>query len=246
MKDWIYVPLVAGVVLGAILLAVTRDWLLVPVAVLLAMVPAVLAAWWQTRKALAAHYGRPVRMRWLDAPPATPGETADSLDTELRELGYEPMGWLAPEGEGRSFFAAYTHGSLPSYALVAMAWDASGVFAAVPQMESFLPEGGRLSTTASPDFGRLTTAARTPAPRLVQLRAFGPPTATALDGQHTGTLKAWAAGNREFLPATRDALAEQLAADHQILGEALASAGWLPFPLYLRSLFGTPPGILKF
>ena len=246
MKHWIYLPLVAGIVLGGILLAITRDWLLVPVAVLLAMAPAVLAAWWQTRKALAAYYAKPVRMHWLDAPPAPPGESAVSFDAELRELGYAPVGWLAPEGEGRSFFAVYLHGSLPIYALVAMAWDASGVFATIPQMESFLPGGGRLSTTASADFGRLTAAARTAGPRLVQLRAFGPVTATALDGQHTGTVGAWIAGKREFLPATGEALIGYLTADHETLRDALAAAGWVPLGLYIRSLFGTPREILKF
>lgn len=220
--------------------------LLIPLAVLAGVLPALAALWIRTRQAVQAYYTRPLRLQWLEQPPLPPGEPGEKLDAELQSLGYRPQGFMAPEEGKGTFFRVYIHETLPIYALAALAYDASGVYSAVPQLESFLGQGGRLSTTVSRDFGRLTAAAPAPQPRLVQLRAWGPGTATALDGQHVGTLKAWLSGKREFLPATREALIPYLTADHEWLRETLARAPWISFPYFLRAQFGTPKGVLKF
>lgn len=220
-------------------------WLLIPILLLVLALAALLPGWLRSRSALRDYYSRPLSYTWLEGPAVEPGPRSEEVHREFDGLGYEAVGWLAPES-GSVFFRVYVHQELPAYALVAHASDSAGVFAVVPQLESFLPEGGRLSTTTSPDFGRLTGAAVTPGPRLVQLRNAGPGTPTALDGQHLGTLRAWQAGKREFLPASREALLAQLQADHVSMREALAQAGWLPLPEFLRAQAGKPTGVLTF
>lgn len=220
-------------------------WLLIPLILLFLAVAALLPGWIRSRAALQAYYSKPLEYTWLEAAPVDPGRRGAEVHQELEGLGYGETGWLAPESRAL-FFRVYTHRELPIYALVAHASDASGVYAVVPQLESFLPGGGRLSTTTSPDFGRLTGAASTGAPRLVQLRTQGPGTATALDGQHVGTVRAWLAGKREFIPVERDHLIRTLQDDHQAMRAALEQAGWLPIGEFIRAQAGRPTGMLTF
>lgn len=218
--------------------------LAIPLLLLVAAL-AVIPAWLKTRRALAEYYGRDVAYRWLEAPPVEPGEKSAAQAAELEALGYAAAGWLQPEGSA-VFFRVLTHGELPIYALLAHAADASGVYLVAPQLESFLTGCGRLSTTGSPDFGRMTGGAATEGPRLVQLRALGPVTPTALDGQHAGTVRAWLAGKREFRSATAEALPGYLAEDHRCMRAALERAGWVSLPGFLRAMAGRPAGVLPF
>lgn len=220
--------------------------LLVAIPLLLVVLAlAILPAWLKTCRALAEYYGREVRYRWLEGPPVEPGEKSAAYTAELEGLGYSEAGWLQPEGSV-VFFRVLIHRELPIYALLAHAADSSGVYAVVPQLESFLAGCGRVSTTGSPDFGRMTGSAGTEAPRLVQLRVRGPVTPTALDGQHVGTVRAWLAGGRELLPAGREALPGYLEQDHRCLGAALERAGWVRLPAFLRAMAGRAPGVLPF
>jgi hypothetical protein len=246
MKDWISWPLVVGLLLGAALLLVTRNLLLIPAAVLLAILPGILAGWWKAREALKAHYAQPLRLEWADRPSLSLEGKAGEMDAELQSLGYLPAGFLVGTAPEERVAHVYTHQHLPIYAFIEIARDGRGQYHAAPQLETFLEGGGRLSTTASPYFGRFTAGIPSEAPRLVELRAWGPGTPTALDGQHVGTLKAWTAGKRRALPATREALIGYLSEDHQRIRGSLQSVGWLPLGVYLKALFGTPKGILKF
>ena len=172
------------------------------------------------------------------------------MDAELRGLGYQPAGFLARTDPGESLSAVYLHQSLPIYAFLEIRPCARGETRVLPRLESFVEGGGRLTTTVAPDvgpeMGRFTAWVVTGGPRLLEIRAWGPGTPSALDGQHAGTLKAWTAGKRRGLPAERETLIPYLVEDHERLGERLRAAGWLPFPTYLRALFGTPAGVLKF
>jgi hypothetical protein len=212
---------------------------------LVVVLAGVIPTWLRTRSALRRNYEQPVSYRWLDEPPLTPGEKSEALRHELEGLGYQEVGWMA-EADSPLFFHVSAHEELPIYALLGHASDSSGVFRVVPHLESFLPGCGRLTTTGSQEFGRMTGAAVTEGPRLVQLRAWGPITPTSLDGQHTGTVRAWLAGGRKFYPATHEALPQQLADDHRCLGEHLARAGWLPLPAFLRAMAGKASNVLRF
>jgi hypothetical protein len=208
------------------------------------VVGSLLGRWIRIRRSLREYYSESPVFRWLEAPAAPPGEKGEILDRELEELGYRHVGYLEPEGV-QTFFGVYVHNELPIYALAVMAWDSEGVFATLPQMETFLPEGGRLSTTGDANFGRYVGGVETGAPRLVQFRAFGPSTAAAMDGQHLGTVRAWMA-RRELLPATKEALLDYMQRDFEALRDGLERIGWLPLGDYLRVAAGKAKGVLKF
>jgi hypothetical protein len=245
MRSWIYLTLAAGAVPAAALLILGRNPLWLPVAALLLVLPTLLYGWWQTREALRRHFSITPRYRWLEEPEGA-GPAEDPVDAELRGLGYRPAGTLLREGEGELLSVVYIHETLPIYALAERPEAADGTPGPVRvvQLDSFFEGGGRLVTSAHPHAALTAVPGEDAAPRLTQLRIGG--SATALDGQHAGTVQAWAAGRRQALPAAREALIGYLEADHQLQRRALERRGWLPFPTYLRILAGAPGGVLKF
>jgi hypothetical protein len=109
---------------------------------------------------------------------------------------------------------------------------------------TFWEGGGALITTAAPWKEARTAAVDTGSPRLVQLRVGGRP--LALDGQHTGTVRAWALGKRSALPATREALIPYLLDDHERASNAVIQRNPAPFRAYLQALVGRPERVLTF
>jgi hypothetical protein len=242
MRNWIYLALALGALLAASLLIVTRNWLLLPVAALAAILPCVLTGWLLARGKIREQLTTPASRTWTDGLPSGLDVGAD-LDAELQGLGYRPAGVLRQE-PGVDL-AVYIHESLPIYAYVDRPDDAgaAGRFM-VRQLDTFWEGGGRLITSAEPQAGYFSGAVNTEGTRLTQLRVGG--TATALDGQHAGTVRAWMAGRRQPLLTTGEALACYLEEDRDRVRAALERRGWLPFVSYLRLLVGAPEGVLKF
>jgi len=164
---------------------------------------------------------------------------AAELDQEWRELGYQPLGTLRAEGASDTYDAIYAHPTLPVYGAISVRPDR-----AVPYALSFWEGGGTLLTTALPLAEARAATIDTGTPRLVQLRVGGRP--LALDGQHVGTVKAWALGKRTALPATREALVGYLVEDYGRVHAALKSGRAVPLAGYLRALTGRPERVLTF
>jgi hypothetical protein len=162
-------------------------------------------------------------------------------EKELRALGYRRLGYLAKADDGYATWAIFNHPGHPTYALLT-AESIRGGRRVVLSLESFWEGGGRLTSTSA-SIPRFEAGLETE-PRLVQLRIAG--TATALDGQHVGTLRAWQGGGREPLPATKEALPDYLATTHQAHRRQGEKNGWLPLGVYTQVLFRHPPRTLRF
>jgi hypothetical protein len=200
-----------------------------PVCFLLAL----LVGWRMASHQVLEHYARQPRLTWRPQPVENP----HPWDEELRGLGYQPAGSMHAEGAKIPPVAVYVHVTEPAFALVGPAPEEI-------RMESFFA-GGRLSTVTSDGVERLTAGLQTGGPRLLQLRAWGPATPAALDGQHLGTLRPWLAGQRRALPAEPELLPEYLEEDAEHVVALLEQAG-IPWRLYLKAALGTPAGVLKF
>jgi len=222
--------------LGAVLL-------LTPVALVTAVGPVLVVTWLLNRALVRQFYSEGFTLQWRDGPPDLPG-AARSLDGELQELGYTLVGALERRESGLLTWV-YLHRELPIYALLLPSGQQRGTYLVTAcQLDSFFEGGGRLSTTTNVALARFSSIVETGVPRLVQLRPNGKP--LALDGQHQGTVKAWMAGGRQPLPATREALIGYLEADRGRQQESLARVGWLPFPVFLRWMSRRLPGVLRF
>jgi hypothetical protein len=197
--------------------------------------------WSQARARVRRDHARERRWQWGEEPRPLEGQPA-ALDEEWKRLGYAPLGFLREEsrpGGTAVYLHVYLHPELPIYALTEVVGTTG-----TPSLVSFWEGGGHLLTTAAPPPVGGVPPSDARAPRLVQLRVAGTP--TALDGQHVGTVRAWTGGNRRPLPHTREALPGYLEADHRRLAEQLEAIGWLPLPAFLRSLAGQHPGVLRF
>lgn len=217
-----------------------NTWILLVIAALL-LVSGLLVGWSVERRRLLAFYAKPPILRWSSAWRVPEGEGV-SLDAEWREMGYEPLGTLlvgATPAPGGEYAAAYRHPSLPVFGLINVRGGT-----AVASALTFWEGGGVLVTTAAPAGEARAAAVDHGLPRLVQWRVGGRP--PALDGQHIGTVRAWALGKRCALPATREALLSYLADDFQRVRVALTERGPLSFPDYLHILIGRPRRILSF
>lgn len=215
-------------------------WMLLPALALLFAL-ALLLSWGAERRRLHRLFTRPLVRRWSEEWRKLSGP-ALKLDEEWRELGYEPLGTLlgAEKGvDGFPLLAVYRHPDLPIYGLTEVRDEK-----AIPFALTFWEGGGVLITTAAAARDARAAAVDTGLPRLVQLRVGGRP--LALDGQHVGTVRAWALGKRSALPATREALLGYLAEDHERLRNTLERGDPLPLGEYLRSLVGRPERILTF
>ncbi|HEU4752507.1 MAG TPA: hypothetical protein VFU47_05310, partial [Armatimonadota bacterium] len=204
MKNGTWLALAIGALLAGGLLLLARTWLALPAAVLLLALPVVLSGWLQTRASLARHFARQPEIRWAsgDEPQPEP-----EIESELQELGYEPAGSLWVEG---AVSRVYLHRELPVYVLAArVPGQRKGMLCT---LHSFFEEGGWLVTASYPFPELFSAGLGQAAPRLAQYRPSGTP--TALDGQHVGTVRAWAAGKRRPLPAAAEALPGYLRADH--------------------------------
>ena len=198
----------------------------------------VLAGWRRELARVARLHSRPPSRNWEKAWQAPSGMAAE-LDQEWRELGYQPLGTLRAEGASDTYDAIYAHPTLPVYGAISVRPDR-----AVPYALSFWEGGGTLLTTALPLAEARAATIDTGTPRLVQLRVGGRP--LALDGQHVGTVKAWALGKRTALPATREALVGYLVEDYGRVHAALKSGRAVPLAGYLRALTGRPERVLTF
>jgi len=216
-----------------------NTWILLAVAALIP-IAALLISWANALCRLLTFYADRPSYRWADTW-REPTREAAELDTEWRALGYEPLGTLLAGGseDESTVTAAYRHPTLPVYGLV----HARGaeVFACAM---TFWEGGGTLITTAAPSHHARAAAVDVGAVRLVQLRVGGRP--LALDGQHTGTVRAWALGKRIALPATRDALIPYLVDDFERVRAALTHAPPLPLRAHLQALLGRPERVLTF
>lgn len=197
-----------------------------------------LVGWKKEQARVARLHAHPPAREWAPGWRELSGAAAE-LDREWRDLGYEPLGTLLVEGGEDRYEAIYTHPTLPIYGAISVRPDR-----AVPYALSFWEGGGTLLTTALPLAEARAAALDTGTPRLVQLRVAGRP--LALDGQHVGTVQAWALGKRTALPATKEALAGYLNDDYGRVHAALKSGKAVPFPAYLRSLAGRPERVLTF
>lgn len=219
---------------------VMDTWLLLPITALLVMV-ALLLSWRLEWRRLRRRYSEAPRYRWSDGWREPSGDAAD-LHREWCELGYTPLGTLLggdASAEGEAYTALYAHPELPIYA-----WTVVTRSGAIPQALTFWDGGGTLLTTAAPAREARLAALDTGTPRLVQLRVSGRP--VALDGQHVGTVRAWALGKRAALPATREALLRYLEDDHRRVRDALAKGRPLPFLAHVKALLGRPERMLIF
>jgi hypothetical protein len=218
--------------------ALSVNPLLFVLAVLVGLIGLALAGWKREQNRVARYHSRPPARGWENGWRA-PSGAAEELDREWRELGYLPLGTLRIEGQPPSYEAIYAHPTLPIYGAISVQPDR-----AVPYALSFWEGGGFLLTTALPLAEARAAALDTGTARLVQLRVAGRP--LALDGQHVGTVKAWALGKRTALPATREALVGYLADDYGRVHTALKSGRAVPFNGYVRGLAGRPERVLTF
>lgn len=212
--------------------------LLIPLLIVAGLALLVLVGWKKEQARVARLHSQPPAREWASAWRELSGEAAE-LDREWRELGYQPLGTLLVEGAGERYEAVYGHPSLPIYGAISVRPDRS-----VPYALSFWEGGGTLLTTALPTAEARAAALNTGSARLVQLRVAGRP--LALDGQHVGTVKAWALGKRTALPATKEALPGYLSEDYGRVHAALKSGQAVPLAGYLRSLTGRPERVLTF
>lgn len=207
----------------------------------------VLAGWRKADRILRRRFSGALALQWVNAPAFSPGPEVEArvaaLQAELQGLAYRPAGFLADSRDPNIYYAVSVHETLPAYAFLMVARMA-GRALIVPYLLSFFEDGGRITTTASRHVGGYTAGLDTGAPQLLQLRDGGTP--TALDGQHMGTLKAWIAGGRRPVPAAREALLETFGQEHERLRAAFHASGGLSLAAYVRALFGTPPGVLRF
>jgi hypothetical protein len=211
-----------------------NPWLIAVGAVVL--LGAVLGLGWTSeRRRLRRVYAPAPPFRWADRMPELSASAA-SLDTEWRELGYEPVGTLERDG---SVDHVYVHPTLPVYALIS-----GRAQTAIPWAISFWEGGGTLLTTAVPWREARDAAVDTGTARLVQLRVDGRP--VALDGQHVGTVRAWALGKRVALPATKEALTTYLQNDLERVRAVLGKGKGVALRSYLRAAMGRPERILTF
>jgi hypothetical protein len=226
-----------GLALGTAGALPTGNWILVPLVFGLVAGAASLADWTRLRAMIREQFSASPTLCWSDGAPPLEG-TAAEYDRSLQTLGYERAGTLDHSGTAT---AVYVHHQLPIYARMEL-----GPGGSVPllQLDTFVEGGGRLTTCSSRFLARVFAMAQGEAPRLAQLRVNGTP--VALDGQHVGTVRAWTAGKRRALPATREALLGYLEQDDPRLRDRLRELGWLPFPVYLRWQAGDPPGVLTF
>ena len=234
---------IAAVLAGVAVQRATGSWWLAPLPVLLVPLAILPATWWVVRTKIRERYADPPCFTLTEAAPAPLEGEAAAYGRELQELRYRPAGFLVNDHVPAAFSAIYIHEEHPIYALLTLQ-PGKGRPLLVLNLETFYEDGGRLTTTTDPYLARLLTSAGTGGPRLAQLRPAGRP--LALDGQHVGTLKAWALGKRTALPAGGDALIGYIEADRARMREGINQPGWLPFPLYLRWLTSDPPGVLRF
>lgn len=217
-----------------------NTWTLLAGLALLAAV-GLLIGWSGERRRLLAFYASPPSLRWVPEGRALEG-AAGVLDTEWRGLGYEPLGILlsdATPAAGGEAKAVYRHPTLPVFGII----EARGPNAFACAM-TFWEGGGALITTAAPLKEARAAAVDTGSPRLVQLRVSGRP--LALDGQHAGTVRAWALGKRSALPAAREALIPYLMDDYERARAAVVQRNPAPFRAYLQALAGRPHRVLTF
>jgi hypothetical protein len=241
MSFWLKLLFAAAILITLLLLALHPVGRWAALVILLVNAAALLIGWSRARGAVRAAYQRPTRWSWTDEPPAPLDGRSAEVDADWQALGYHRIGCLRQGETGCPFLLVYTHATLPAYAVVLAGRGPAQ--SPVSSAWSFFDGGGRITTTGS-RMAALTAWLPSEAPRLVQLRPGGSP--KALDGQHVGTLSAWSAGGRQPLPATKEALIPYLEADERAMAAALAAAGWLPLPHYLRYLVGAPAGVLEF
>jgi hypothetical protein len=239
MTDRVYWPLILGLLLGGLLLLLTRNLLLIPVALLVVMLPPLAFGWYDARRSVREWCLHPPARR---IEPLTPGSLLPH-DEELRQLGYQPA--QATLHGGEALWSIYLHEALPIYALALIHPDPREPAGPTLRLETFF-EGGRLTTLDRLGHEAFTAAAETGGPRLVQLRDWGPGTPTALDGQHVGTLKPWIGGKRRVLPARTEELVAQLQADEAAVRSALQARGWVRLGDFVRAVARRPWGVLKF
>jgi len=200
----------------------------------------ILLSWWRARAVLRKIYSAPPACRWTAS---TSAPEAPSDPEEWRRCGYERAGVLSCGTPAPLTLTVFIHSSLPIYALECRgAADRKAAWWTV--LLTFYADGALIATSSSSRPVGHLTAVDLGVPRLVQLREGGTP--LALDGQHSGTVRAWAVGGREALPATRDALLDYLQADLTRLRPALERAGWLSPATHLRTLAGRPARVLRF
>jgi hypothetical protein len=236
MNRWSYLIAVAfTLALGAAALALSP--LLLPVALAAGLVGFLVAGWKSERERIARWHATPPRRTW--APMRSLEGLAGELDREWQELGYVPLGLLRRDESPDRFDAVYAHPSLPVYGLIDVRPGQ-----AIPSALTFWEGEGTLITTAAPLPEARAAAVDTGTPRLVQLRVGGRP--LALDGQHVGTVKAWALGKRTALPATREALIGYLSDDYRQISTTLKHGRAMTFAGYLKALAGRPERILTF
>jgi hypothetical protein len=232
----------AGGMLGVTLAFTTRREELWAVALVVPTVLPSLAGWRMARRQIRNYLRQREPFEWIEAaPPVTPGFA--ELDGELHGLRFQCVGTLRRATPSAVAFAVYVHETLPIYAQVGCFREWGVGLSTVTQLDSIFEGGGRLCTTTAPT-STLLVGALTDAPRLVQLRPKGRP--TALEGQHVGTLKAWIAGGRVPLPATREALIDYVESDLHRIRETVRRNGSLSYLAFLRWLIGRPPGVLRF
>ena len=236
MNRWSYLVAV-GLTLALASAASAVSPLLAPVVVAAGLALFILAGWRSERERIARWYAKPANRVWSEW--QSPSGVAAELDREWRELGYQPLGILRRAGDPQRHNLVYAHPSLPVYALIDVREAET-----IPYALSFWEGDGTLLTTAAPMAEARAAALETGSPRLVQLRVGGRP--LALDGQHVGTVKAWALGKRTALPATRDALIGYLDADYRQVSAAIKNGHAMSFGGYLKALAGRPERILTF
>lgn len=198
----------------------------------------VLAGWKREQGRVARFHARPPSREW-EREWRVPEGPAAELDREWRELGYLPLGTLQVDGPAESYEAVYAHPTLPVYGVISVCPERAVAYA-----QSFWEGGGSLLTTALPLSEARAAALDTGTARLVQLRVAGRP--LALDGQHVGTVKAWALGKRTALPATREALVGYRVEDYGRVHAALKAGRAVPFSGYVRAVAGRPERVLTF
>lgn len=209
-----------------------------PLLAVVGLLVLVLLGWKREQGRVARFHACPPSREW-EKGWREPAGAAAELDREWRDLGYQPFGTLRVEGSPDRYEAVYAHPTLPIYGAISVRPDR-----AVPYALTFWEGGGSLLTTALPLAEARAAALDTGTARLVQLRVAGRP--LALDGQHVGTVKAWALGKRTALPATREALVGYLADDYSRVHVALKSGRAMPFMVYVRGLMGRPERVLTF
>ncbi len=219
----------------------------VPLVVAFAVMVAFLLAWIKARTWVNRHFTAPLRLTWSREETALDGD--GEIGEELRGLGYAPVGTLTEREPSVCVMSVYVHSSLPIYGLVVRDLEANGTHGKpAVVLESYFCGGERITTSGMRGAREAGALVETAVPRLVQYRVDG--TATALDGQHVGTLKAWmssrSGGPRKPLPATREALIGYLEADHARVRKALEARGWVRPGTLLRLLIGQPRNSLGF